>query len=782
MASPAAKREDVRPARGGGSAGKGTSLSSYPALRSDVEVLPRPGRGLSRGGFLLKDRRTQKVFEMEAEEAFLCRQLDGQTPLGTVRERFERHFGVPVSPEEVEAFVRQLDFQGLLVANVTKGMIHYRDPEEKLIPLRRYPLFNPDPVLQWLDRHLWWCFTRPFLIASFAWIVLGLYVLLSHWTQLINNMYAIWQIPYYPLLILVGVFCVQVPHEFSHGLVGTHYGARVTEAGWMTFYYFIPKFYLHRRQTLAITTRDRAKVYWVFFAGLYCQLLLASLGIIGSLLVRPGGDAYYFWTALWSTAAMGIVHNSNIAHRRDLYFILSVWLGIVEMRTRAVEVMMNWLLRRPQPEPLTRREQWWFCLYGLGAVCYYLIHGLILLFLFGDQVTQAAQGTGLAVWIGVVCYLFQLPLLRALRQPVRRLMASESGTLRRRLVRLAWLLVACGILLLPYPYETGGAFRVLPLKQTQIHAEVEGKITEVFVKENDWVRPGQPLATIESREYEKDLKATQEQLAAAEAQLRLLKAGPKPEEIDKAEQQVKKAEKDVQEAQVRLSFSSPRAERYTQLYEEGVVSQQDYENAIRERDVDLEQLNVSKQGLEVARANLALVKSGARPEEIEAQEAEVRRLQTLVADYRERLRLTVLTSPVEGQIITPYVDQKVGQYLKKGDLFTTVVDSRTVQIEVMVPEEEVPYVFPGARLKVVSWAFPSTTFVGTVLSIAPVAQKSDGGDTTVRVLAEIPNPSHLLKADMTGYAKSSTEGKPVWDVLLRRIIRWFQVEFWYWLP
>lgn len=776
----ATKQGNHQPTLESGSSEPG--LPFFPALRSDLEILPRPVRGAAASGFLIKDPRTQEVFEMEAEEYFLCQQLDGHTALGTVCKRFESRFGVPVPLEDVEAFVRQLDFQGLLVTNVTAGMIHYWDPEGGVIPQRRYPLFNPDPVLQWLDRRLWWCFSRPFIIASFVFIALGLYALSLHWTQLINNLYAIWRIPYYPLLILVGVFCVQVPHEFSHGLVGTHYGARVTEAGWMTFYHFIPKFYLHRRQTLAITTRDRSKLYWVFFVGLYCQLLLASLGIIGSLLVHPGGYAYYFWTALWSTAAVGFVHNSNIAHRRDLHFILSARLGIVDMRTRAVEAMVNWLFRRPQPEPLTRRERFWFRLYGLGAAGYYVLHGLVLLFLFGDQVTQAFQGAGLVLWMGIVCYVFQRPLLRALRPPVRSLVASESGALTRRVVRLAWMAAILASLFLPYPYETGGAFKVLPLTQTQIHAEVEGRIVEVFVRENDWVTEGQSLARIEPREYEKNLQATQEQLAVADAQLRLLRAGPKPEEVQKAEQEVQKAERDVREAEVRLSFSRSRADRYATLYEEEAVSRQDYENALRERDVDREELEVRKKTSDVAKAHLALVKSGARPEEIEAKEAEVRRLQTLVADYEEELRLTVLRSPAEGQVVTPYIDQKVGQYLEKGDLFATIVDARTVQIEVLVPEEEAPYVQQGARLKVVSWAFPDTMFVGTVLSVAPVAQKSDGGITAVRVLAEIPNPHSMLKADMTGYAKSSTEGKPVWDVLLRRVIRWFQVEFWYWLP
>ncbi len=782
MASVVAKRKGFDQKTDVGAVYDEPMPSAFPALRADLEILPSPTRSGPTNGFLIKDPLSQQVFEMEKEEYFLCQQLDGQTSLDTIHTRFENHFAISVSYAEIEAFVRQLDFQGLLENTVTEGMFHYREAEEQLIPIRQYPLFNPHRLLSWLSIRLWWWFTRPFVIATSTLIAIGVWLLISRWSDLTNILHIMWQPTHWPLLIIVGILCVQVSHELVHGLVSTHYGGHVTEAGCMTFYYVIPKFYVSRRQTIALPTREKAKLYWVFFAGLYCQFLLASIGIIGVLLAAPHSYAHFFFGALWSTAAMGAVHNGNIAHRRDAHFLLAMWLGIVEMRKRTIEVLMNWILRRPEPEPLTPRERFGFRLFGLLTIAYYFFHANVMIWTFGEEVTRSFQGTGLFLWAGVLLFIAHRPLLRYLRAPVHWLTASKANNFTRRLTRVVWLAIVIGILLLPYPYETGGVFKVLPLKQTQIHAEVEGRILEVFVKENHWVQPGQPLAEIEPREYEKNLKTTQEQLAVAEAQLRLLQAGPKPEEVQKAEQEVKKAEQDVREAEVRLGFSHSKAERYAALYKEEAVSQQDYENAVRERDVNREELGARKKTLDVAKAHLALVKSGSRPEEIEAKEAEIRRLQTLVADYEEELRLTVITSPVEGQIITPYIDQKSGQYLEKGDLFGIVVDSRSVQIEVLVPEEESPQVQQGARLRVVAWAFPDKTFMGTVMSVAPIAQKTDGGITTVRVLAEIPNADNLLKADMTGYAKSSTEGKPVWDVLLRRIIRWFQVEFWYWLP
>ncbi|GIX45847.1 MAG: hypothetical protein KatS3mg131_0058 [Candidatus Tectimicrobiota bacterium] len=766
-----------------------------PALRPDLEFLPKTRRGKPLGGFLIRDPHTKALFEMEEEEFFLCQQLDGHTPLATIQARYQERFGTPLPLEDLQALLRQLEFQGLLATPVTRGMVHHWDPEEELIPVRRLPIFNPSRLLAWLAARLRWCFTRTAFLCSLAFIAFGLHLLIDNWSRLLDAMYAIWIPSYFPLLVLVGVLCVQVPHELAHGLVATHYGGHVTRAGFMVFYYFIPKFYVDRRQTLALPPQNAAKMGWVLFAGLYCQMLLASLGIMGALLATPGSAAHDFWTALWSTAAWGFVHNSNIAHRRDLHLILAFWLREPELRAKAITLMLNWLLRRPEPEPLTRRARWGYRLFGLLTVGFAVFHWGLMFAAFGEQMTQLFQGAGAVLFTGVMLYIFHRPLTHAMRRPLRWLLGCEARAAVRWLIRLGLLAAFTAILFIPYPYHTGGPFVLLPVKQIEVHAEVEGKIEQVLVKEGDWVTAGQPLVLLDRREIERNLKATQEQLAATEAQLRLLKAGPKPEEVkraeeqvEQAEQEVRQAEQEVEKARVEAEFSRAKAARYAGLYQRGIVSQQEYENTLLQRDSDaksleiaLQNLEVKKKNLEVARANLELVKSGARPEQIEAMEAEVRRLQTLVADYQRQLELTVLRSPIDGQVITPYIDRKVGQYIKKGDLVAVVAESRTIQAEVAVPEEEAPEVRHGALVKVVAWAYPHTTFRGQVTAVAPVATENTHS-TVVRVLTEIPNPQQLLKADMTGYAKIRTEPKPLWNVLLRRIIRWFKVQFWYWLP
>jgi putative peptide zinc metalloprotease protein len=143
----------------------------------------------------------------------------------------------------------------------------------------------------------------------------------------------------------------------------------------------------------------------------------------------------------------------------------------------------------------------------------------------------------------------------------------------------------------------------------------------------------------------------------------------------------------------------------------------------------------------------------------------------------------VLRAPAAARVTTPQIDQKVGQYLKKGDLFATVEQAQSVRAEIQVPEGDAPLVRVGAGVKVVLWAYPNQTFEGSVREVAPVAAVPSGSKVnSVRVVAELPNPDQRLKSQITGYAKIHTGSMLFGLVLSRLVVRWFQVQFWYWLP
>src|SRR5262249_985717 len=158
---------------------------------------------------------------------------------------------------------------------------------------------------------------------------------------------------------------------------------------------------------------------------------------------------------------------------RDAHFIMSTYLGIYNMRERCVTLFLNWMWGRPLQD-FTERERFWLVVYGLCVPLYYTCHGIIIFYPFGAQLMYyLAPGAGVISFRVVMAYAFYVPLAELLPRPVRWLLASEAGSIKRWLVRVGWVVLAIVILLIPYPYDTGGPFQILPSVQTEVHCEID---------------------------------------------------------------------------------------------------------------------------------------------------------------------------------------------------------------------------------------------------------------------------------------------------------------------
>ena len=360
----------------------------------------------------------------------------------------------------------------------------------------------------------------------------------------------------------------------------------------------------------------------------------------------------------------------------------------------------------------------------------------------------------------------------------------------RRLVQVGLPIIIILCMFIPYPFTVGGQFRLLPANQLGIRVQVPSEIKSVLVRESQLVKKDQPVAILLGRDQRKKVETVTAALDEAQARLDLLLEGPKREEIAKAEQEVKTAAKS-------LEYSMLQAQRSKKMFREKAISEKEQEDALRD-------LDIGKERLKLAEKNLELVKSGARDEQIKALEAEIRRLKVELAHAKEDLQLTTLLSPADGRIITPYLSQKVGQFLGVGDLLAVIEDAQTIIAEIEVPEENVGEVRIGARVKLKTWALPNTTFIGHVMAIAPVAYEKTKGRVerslserellltqtetrkkegmVIRVLSELDNSDGLLKMEMTGYAKIECERKPLGIVYTRWLVRLLLVEVWSWIP
>ncbi len=761
---------------------------ALPKYRAEVKIVPRLGQeGVFR--YLVSDPGTEAVYEFGEEEHFIFRQFDGTTPLDTIQERFYSQFHWPLNRDYLESFVLQLTSFGLLESDDAAIKAHAGFDDD----INGLRIFDPDRLLHVLSLLFWWCFTPCFLLFTGMALFFALGILGKYGGDLIFEVQILWEPIFFVFFPLLGIFVIQIACEAAKGTACKHYGGHVHEFGVWFVFKVLPFFYCDLTDALWMENQSRRTR--IFAAGIVFHLLLWSLGIIGWYNSHTGSAVNAFFLIFICVSTLYLFYSINPFFQRDGYILLSMWLKTPDLRSRALNLCRHWFLQKQLPEPLAKNDVRKFKIYGLSLLGFHFVFWSALLGLIGYLLINFLNGVGAVLFLTILLVRFNDYLKRIVMKlfTYKKILGNENGLIDlsdKRVIKFGIPVLILLVMLIPYPFSVGGDFRIVPENQLGIRAQVAGEIKEVFVSEGELVTKGQPIAVMVGREQQKQVDEVQASLDEVHARLELLREGAKTEEIQKAEQEVTTAAKS-------LEYSSMQADRSEGMFKNKAISEQEYENVLKQRDLDKEQL-------ELAKKNLELVKSGARDEAIKALEAEERRLQVVFENAKEELRLTTITSPADGRIITPFVSQAVGQYLQVGDLLAVVEQPGELIAEIQLPEEEIGAVTVGAKSRLKTWAFPHKVYTGKVLTIAPVAfEKSKGRidralserewrveqkelirkkGKVVRVLSSMEDPDGILKTDMSGYGKIRCGWRPLGLAFTGWLNRFIFVEVWSWLP
>ena len=347
---------------------------------------------------------------------------------------------------------------------------------------------------------------------------------------------------------------------------------------------------------------------------------------------------------------------------------------------------------------------------------------------------------------------------------------ADTWPSNRRAINFAiFAAIAISILFLPYPYESGGAFTVLPYDHYALPARVSGEVTDVLVHEGEWVKEGQVVATLSDWTEVHSLAVAQSELEQALAELQNLLISPKPEEVEVARRQ-------YEQALARIPFSKEDYERKLALVKTNDISIRQFQLALSTYQQDQAAVNVTK-------ANYDLVRVGPTQAQIAAARAAVHRATDQVSYWKDQLGRTRIRATAAGEVVTPDPQLLTGQFLQEGTNFIALEDHRIAHVEVQVPETDIRDIHLGSLVRAKAWGYEHTMWDGKVVLIAPDAQYNAGvSGNIVRVVAEIPNPDGLLRPNMSGDAKIATMDMPVWESFTRALMRFLLIEVWYWIP
>jgi GAF domain-containing protein/biotin carboxyl carrier protein len=156
-------------------------------------------------------------------------------------------------------------------------------------------------------------------------------------------------------------------------------------------------------------------------------------------------------------------------------------------------------------------------------------------------------------------------------------------------------------------------------------------------------------------------------------------------------------------------------------------------------------------------------------------------LRARVALETENLEGTRLKAPIAGTIVTPRLEERVGQNLPRGGELCVVADVGSVTAEVAIAEEDATLLAPKQPADVKLNPFPTRTFHGTV-SLVGARVREEGESRFVIAEVRIDNPEGSIKTGTVGRAKIRVGSRSIATLLLRRPARWLWAKVWPLLP
>jgi HlyD family secretion protein len=290
-------------------------------------------------------------------------------------------------------------------------------------------------------------------------------------------------------------------------------------------------------------------------------------------------------------------------------------------------------------------------------------------------------------------------------------------------------------------------------REVRLAPEVGGRIILLNVNEGDRVSEGTLILRLDGRDIDLAVQRARAEHSQAEAQLRLLQAGARREDVRQAEAQLQAARDDGSAARAELASAEKDLERFDALLRANAGSRKQRDDALTRRDVASERVRAAESRVRAASEAVARLKAGARPEEIAAARARVDAASVQIATAEASLDDTTLKSPIAGVVTGKLIE--VGEVVAPRTPVVVVTDLAHAWADVFVPEPAVPRIRLGQTATVFTDA-GGNGLSGTVGYISPKAEFTPRNVQTAeersklvyRVRIAVDNKDGVLKAGM----------------------------------
>ncbi len=283
---------------------------------------------------------------------------------------------------------------------------------------------------------------------------------------------------------------------------------------------------------------------------------------------------------------------------------------------------------------------------------------------------------------------------------------------------------------------------IRPLNSYNLTSEVAGRVLDLYVREGDTVKAGQPLLKVDPTQLESSLagdlatmRAAQTEKDTAEVQLQAARNN-----VSSVEASLAAARFDLERAKSDAALAREDFERAQKLVEQEIFSKAQFDAAkfryeaaqavVRAQQSRIEQFEAQ---LRDAKIRIEVAKSG-----IASAEARIAQAKARLTNAEDQYRKTVQKAPIDGVIASLPI--KVGQYVLTTFQTTpllTIADMSEINVEVQVDETDITSVRPTQSVKIKVDALGDTQLDGVVKEVGQAPTTSGSGmDALARTTQE----------------------------------------------
>jgi membrane fusion protein (multidrug efflux system) len=257
--------------------------------------------------------------------------------------------------------------------------------------------------------------------------------------------------------------------------------------------------------------------------------------------------------------------------------------------------------------------------------------------------------------------------------------------------------------------------------------EVEGRIAEVLIGQNQPVKPGDVLFRIDDSSYRIALEKADSAVALARLQVEQIRTG------------LKDAQLRAETARNTLAYQEVQFARQEKLRQSGNATESQYDTSRHELDLARQAVAQAEQGIVDAVAALggnADIETDRHPTVLGALAAQ--------DSARLDLKHTVVRAPTVGTA-SQVTNLQVGQYIASGSPAMAIIDTGSTWVEANFKETDLAHMRPGQVAELTLDAYPETPLhghvesfgggTGAIFSILP-AQNATGN--WVKVVQRVP--------------------------------------------